>query len=384
MKWTHEHHELRRTTRRLIDEHVNPHIDEWEAAGMYPAHKVMKQFGEAGLLGISRPPEYGGLGLDYSYEIAFAEEMGAVKANGVSTSLGVQTNMATPALARFGSDALRQEYLTPAIAGEKVGCIGVSEEGAGSDVASLKTFARKDGDDYVINGSKMWITNGVQGDWICLLVNTSNENGPHRNKSLIIVPLKSKGVSVARKLDKLGLHCSDTAQLFFDDVRVPQSNRIGEEGQGFGYQMQQFQEERLFVVARTLIGLESVIDETIDYTRQRRAFGKSILDNQVVHFKLAELQSRIEALRALLYRAVEEYVDGENVTKLASMAKYLAGILAAEVPSACLQYWGGQGFMNENRVSRVYRDMRLIGIGGGANEIMLQIIAKHMGTLPEN
>ena len=384
MKWTHEHHELRRTTRRLIDEHVNPYVDEWEEAGMYPAHQVMKQFGEAGLLGISRPPEYGGLGLDYSYEIAFAEEMGAVKANGVSTSIGVQTNMATPALARFGSEALCREYLTPAIAGEQVGCIGVSEEGAGSDVASLKTFAAKDGDDYVINGSKMWITNGVQGDWICLLANTSNENGPHRNKSLIIVPLKTKGVSVTRKLDKLGLHCSDTAQLFFDDVRVPQSNRIGEEGQGFSYQMQQFQEERLFVVARTLIGLESVIEETIDYTRQRRAFGKSILDNQVVHFKLAELQSRIEALRALLYRAVEDYVDGENVTKLASMAKYLAGILATEVPSACLQYWGGQGFMNENRVSRVYRDMRLIGIGGGANEIMLQIIAKHMGTLPEN
>ena len=290
MQWSHEHDQLRDTTRRLIEAEVNPHVDAWEAAEIYPAHEVMKKFGDAGLLGISKPVEFGGLGLDYSYEIAFAEEMGRIKANGVSTSIGVQTNMATPALAQYGSDELRREYLTPSIAGDLVGAIGVSEEGAGSDVASVKTRAVKDGGDYLINGSKMWITNGVQGDWICLLCNTSEENQPHGNKSLIVVPLKAKGVSVARKLDKLGLRCSDTAQLFFDDVRVPQYHRIGEENRGFTYQMEQFQEERLFSIARTILALETLIDETIDYTRERKAFGQSILDNQVVHLCTTHLR----------------------------------------------------------------------------------------------
>ena len=379
MLFTHEHEELRRTARRIIDTHVNPYVDEWEKAGIFPAHQVFRTFGEAGLLGITKPVAYGGLGLDYSYQIAFTEELGRIKAGGVGMALGVQTDMCTPALAKHGSDALRREWLAPSIAGELVGCIGVSEEGAGSDVANLKTYARKDGDDYVITGSKMWITNGTQADWMCMLANTSQEGGPHKNKSLIVVPMKSKGVTVARKLDKLGMHCSDTAQLFFDEVRVPQRHRIGEENRGFIYQMEQFQEERLLAAAKGIATLEEIIAETIDYTRQRKAFGRAILDNQYVQFKLAELQTEVEALRALTYMAVERYVAGEDVTKLASMAKLKVGQLAKTVPSECLQFWGGQGYMNENRVSRVYRDMRLSAIGGGANEIMLQIIAKLMG-----
>jgi citronellyl-CoA dehydrogenase len=289
--------------------------------------------------------------------------------------------MATPALAKFGSDAVRREFLAPAIAGDMVACIGVSEPGAGSDVASIKTNARSDGDDYVINGGKLWITNGTQADWICLLANTS-EGAVHRNKSLICVPMKSKGVNVARKLDKMGMRSSDTAQIFFEDVRVPKRNRIGEEGKGFTYQMIQFQEERLWGAAAGLKRHEVIINETIEYTRNRKAFGQSILDNQVVHFRLAELQTEVELLRSLIYRAAEAMLAGEDVTKLATMAKLRAGRLNREVPDACLQYWGGMGFMNETPVSRAYRDGRLTSIGGGADEVMLSILCKMMGTLP--
>jgi citronellyl-CoA dehydrogenase len=333
------------------------------------------------LLGLTKPEAFGGQALDYSYAMVMAEELGHVNCGGVPMAIGVQTDMATPALARFGSDELRREFLTPAIAGDVVTCIGVSEVGAGSDVASIKTTARRDGDDYVINGGKMWITNGTQADWICLLANTS-DGAPHKNKSLIIVPMQTKGVEIVRKLDKLGMHSSDTAQIYFDDVRVPARNRIGEEGHGFTYQMLQFQEERLWAAAKTLIGCERIINATIDYTRERTAFGKSILDNQVVHFRLAELQTDIELLRSLTYRACEMYVAGQDVTRLASMAKLKAGRLGREVADSCLQYWGGMGFMNETIVSRAYRDSRLSSIAGGADEVMLTIISKLMGTLP--
>ena len=314
--------------------------------------------------------------------MVFAEALGSIRANGVSTAIGVQTTMCTPALTNYGSEELKQEFLVPTIAGEMVGCIGVSEEAAGSDVANTRTYAKRDGDDYIINGSKMWITNGVQGDWICLLVNTSEEGGPHRNKSLIIVPLKTKGVTVARKLDKMALRCSDTAQLFFDDVRVPVRNLIGDENMGFTYQMRQFQEERMYVAARALRGCEMAIEDTIEYTSQRKVFGETLLAKQVVYHKMAELQTLVESARSLLYRSIEEYINGNDVTKLASMTKYLVGTLCNKVPSECLQYWGGQGFMSENWISRGYRDLRLSSVGGGANEIMLEIVAKQMGIFP--
>ena len=377
MQWTHEHDELRRTARRIVDEEINPHVDEWEEAGQFPAHHVMKLLGDAGLIGISRPSDYGGLDLDYSYEVACAEEMGGIHAYGVSTAIGVQTNMCIPALSKYGSDALRAEWLVPTFAGDLVGCIGISEVGSGSDVANVKSFARRDGDDYVINGQKMWISTGIQADWMCMLVNTSEEKGPHRNKSLIVVPLRSNGIT-RHKLSKLGLHSSDTAQIFFDEVRVPASNRIGEEGRGFIYQMEQFQEERLYVVARSLGILQDALDTTIEYTRDRQAFGKAVIDNQFVAFRIAEMQTEVEALRALLHTATAKYVAGEDVTTLASMAKYKMGRLAEWIPGECLRFWGGQGFMHENRISRTYRDMKVGAIGGGSNEIMLQIIAKRM------
>lgn len=381
MQFTEQHNEIRRTVRRFIDQEINPHIEEWEKAGEFPIHELFKKLGELGLLGIHKPEAYGGLGLDYSYNLVAAEELGVCGAGGVPLSIGVQTDMCTPAIARFGSDAQKQEFLAPAIAGEKVGCIGVSETGAGSDVAGLKTQARKDGDDYRINGHKMWITNAPKADFICLLANTS-EDKAHKNKSLIIVPMDSPGITLGPKLDKLGMRSSETAQVFFDDVRVPQRNRIGAEGTGFMLQMLQFQEERLWGAVNVIKSLETNVEQTIEYCRQRSTFGQPLIDNQVVHFRLAELQTEIESLRALTYQACEDYVRGKDVTKLASMAKLKAGRLSREVTDSCLQYWGGMGFMWENPLARAYRDARLVSIGGGADEIMLGIICKLMGTLP--
>ncbi|MBP6013870.1 MAG: acyl-CoA dehydrogenase family protein [Alphaproteobacteria bacterium] len=381
MKLTAQHEELRRSLIRFIDTEINPNVDAWEENPPFPAHDVFRKMGEAGFLGITKPEKFGGLGLDYSYAAVYCEALGHINCGAIPMAIGVQTEMATPALARFGSDDVREQFLRPSIEGRYVACLGVSEVGAGSDVASIRTNARHDGADYVINGGKMWTTNGAQADWICLLANTGD--GPmHRNKTMICVPMKTKGVTVARTLTKLGMHSSDTAQIHFDDVRVPQSYRIGEEGLGFTYQMVQFQEERMFAALGALTGMQRTIDETIAYTRERKAFGKSILDNQVVHFRLAELQTELEALRALTWLAVERYVAGEDMTKLASMAKLKAARLQREVNDACLQYWGGMGFMAETPVSRRYRDGRLASIGGGADEVMLQIIAKMMGTLP--
>jgi citronellyl-CoA dehydrogenase len=381
MRLTEEHRAIAQTVAQFVEKELNPHCDQWEREGIVPAHEVFKKMGDLGLLGIAKPEEYGGMGLDYSYQVVFSEELGAVRSGGISMAIGVQTDMATPALAKFGSDELRREFLTQAISGDAVFSIGVSEPGAGSDVAAIKTHARKDGDDYVINGSKMWITNSTQADFICLLANTSDAK-PHQNKSLIVVPSNTPGVSFSDRLDKLGMRSSDTAQVFFDNVRVPCRYRIGEEGAGFIYQMMQFQEERLFAAAGNLKALENCINDTIEYTRQRQAFGKSILDNQVVHFRIAELQTEIEALRALTYDAVEGYINGEEVTLKASMAKLKAGRLIREVTDSCLQYWGGMGYMWDNPVARTYRDGRLASIGGGADEVMLAIISKQMNIFP--
>jgi citronellyl-CoA dehydrogenase len=381
MLFTNEHNAIRATIAQFIDKEINPYVDEWERDAIFPAHEVFKKMGGLGLLGIHKPTEYGGMGLDYSYQIVFSEELGRVRCGGVPMAIGVQTDMATPALARFGSDELRRDFLAPSITGEAVFSIGVSEPHAGSDVAAIKTNARKDGDDYVINGTKMWITTSTQADYICLLVNTSDELA-HKNKSLVIVPTNTRGISFSKPLKKLGMHSSDTAQIFFDDVRVPQRNLIGEEGAGFRYQMLQFQEERLFVAASTLKGMENNINDTIEYARERQAFGKSILDNQVVHFRLAELQTEVELLRALVYDGVEGYVNGQDVTRKASMAKLKSGRLVREVADSCLQYWGGMGYMWDNPVARSYRDGRLGSIGGGADEVMLGIICKLMNTLP--
>lgn len=378
--FTTSHDDWRRSIRRFVEQELNPNADQWEAEGIAPLHDIFHKAGELGLLGIDKPVEYGGLGLDFSYVVVAAEELGRAHAGGIPFAIGAH-NSATPALARHGHATLCQEFLAPALAGKNIACIGVSEPSAGSDVSAIKTTARKDGGDWVINGSKMWITSSTQGDWISLLANTSSEGGPYHNKSLIVVPMNTKGVTVGKRLDKLGMHCSDTAPVFFDEVRVPIGNLIGEEGKGFIYQMEQFQHERLWATVRTVAGLDEVIRLTIEHTSERMAFGRTLLSNQSIYHRLADFQAQIEALRALSYQAAQALNEGKDVVKFASMAKYLAGKLALEIPSACAQYFGGQGYMWENRITRLLRDLRVVAVGGGANEIMLEVIAKQMGLV---
>lgn len=388
LKFTEEHKMLRKSVEAFVDKEINPHVEAWEREGIFPAHQLFKKMGDQGFLGVNKPTEYGGMGLDLSYSIVMAEAFGTAHCGGVPMAIGVQTDMCTPALANFGSDYLKRNYLAPSITGDMVGCIGVSESGGGSDVAAVKTTARKDGDDYVINGEKMWITNGAQADWMCMLANTG-EGKPHQNKSLIVVPMDAKGVSVARKLDKMGMRSSDTAQIFFEDVRVPRSHLIGEmEGMGFMQQMGQFQDERIWGAANMAAALDEVLKLTKEYTRDRKTFGQSILDNQYVHFTLAEMATEVECVRSLTYRAAALHIERNNpfdydVARLASMAKLKGGRVGRKVVDWAVQFHGGMGYMQETRVNRAYRDVRLASIGGGADEIMLGIICKLEGTLPK-
>ena len=382
MKFTEEHKSLSETVKNFAQNEIAPFIEDWEKNGPFPAHQLFKKMGDLDLLGITKSTEAGGMNLDYSFGMVFAEALGYAADLGVITAIGVQTDMATPALDRYGSSELKKEFLKPSISGDFVSAVAVSETSGGSDVAALKTNAIKDSDDYIINGEKMWITNATQADYFCTLVNTSNKD-PHNNKSLVIIPSNLKGVSIGDKIEKLGQLTSDTAPVYFDDVRIPQRYRIGPEGEGFKLQMQQFQEERIFMSVSCLVILDQCVSKTIEYCEERQAFGKPIIFNQSIHFRLAELQTEIEALRALIYRGCEELIDGNDVTYLASMAKLKSGRLIREVSDVCLQFWGGMGFTWENYVSKVYRDGRLNSIGGGTDEIMLKIICKKMGTLPK-
>merc|ERR1711970_884372 len=377
-----EQKSMQKTVRKIIDEDINPYVDEWEAAGSYPAHKVFKKLGDAGLLGVNKPEEYGGMGLNFKFNVALNEEIGTINCGGVPMSIAVQTDMATPALARFGSEKLKRDFLAPSISGDVVACLGVSEPGGGSDVASATTSAIRRGDDLIINGQKMWITNAFQADWMCLLANTS-EGKPHRNKSLICLPMDTPGIHLAKKIDKMGMLCSDTAVIYFDDVRIPAKNIIGKEGMGFTYQMLQFQEERMAASAVCVTSMNNIINQTIAYVKERKAFGSPLLNNQYIHFRMAELLTEVEMLRALIYRATDKFVAGEDVTQLASMCKLKCGRLNREISDSCLQFWGGMGFTNDVLVSRMYRDMRLTSIAGGADEVMLGIICKYMGILPK-
>lgn len=381
MKFTPEHEMFRQSVRRFVEQELNPHVEEWEEAGVWPAHAVLRKMGDLGFLGLTYPEEYGGQGLDFWYTVVFCEELSRTNCSGVPMGITVHTDMCTPALAEYGSDDLRKRYLEPSLRGEFVGCIGVTEPDAGSDVAAIRTRAVADGDDWVITGRKLYITNGTQADWACLLARTSDERGYH-GMSLIITPTNAPGFTVSRKLRKLGNLSSDTAELALDAVRVSRANTIGPEGMGFMLQMRQFQRERLVGAILTYGSMERVVRRTIDYTRQRQAFGAPLIDNQVIHFRMAELLTEIEALKALCYTAVEAMLDGQDITKLASMAKLKAGRLSREVTDSCLQYYGGMGYMEETPISRAYRDARLLSIGGGADEVMLGIIAKLEGILP--
>lgn len=381
INFTDEHQMFRQTVRRFVDAEIKPYVEEWEDARIFPAHGLFKKMGALGLLGLTYPEAYGGGGVDYWYQAVMLEEVGRAGCAAVPMAIAVQTDMATPALAAHGSEALKQRYLAPAIAGEMVAAIAISEPDAGSDVAAIRTNAISDGDDYLINGSKMWITNGTQADYLTLLARTSDERG-FRGMSLIIVPTNTPGFTVSRKLEKMGNHASDTAILSFDNVRVPQTNRIGPEGMGFSLQMQQFQKERLAGTLMGLSGMEEAIKLTINYCRERHTFGKPLIDNQWIHFRIAELLTEIEALRQLAYHCVRMLVAGEDMTKEVSMAKLKAGRLSREVADSCVQFHGGMGYVEEYPIARYFRDARLLSIGGGADEIMLGIIAKYEGILP--
>ncbi|MCL4868919.1 MAG: acyl-CoA dehydrogenase family protein [Anaerolineae bacterium] len=380
--FTKEHDMFREMVRKFVQSEINPYVEEWEAERIFPAHQLFKKMGDLGLLGLSYPEEYGGGGADYWYNTILMEELGQANCAGVPMGIAVHSDMATPALVDHGSHELKEQFLVPAIKGECVFSIAVSEPGAGSDVAGISTRAVRDGDDYVINGSKMWITNGTQADYITLLTRTDNRNYGFTGMSLIIVPTSTPGFSVSKKLEKLGNHSSDTGILSFDGVRVPQTNRIGAEGMGFMLQMQQFQKERLVACLMGTAGMEKIVRMTIDYCRQRKTFGIPLIDNQWIHFKLSELLTEIELMKHLNYYCVRKLIAGQDMTREVSMGKLKAGRLAREVADTCLQFHGGMGYVEEYPMARYFRDARLLSIGGGADEIMLGIIAKYEGILP--
>jgi len=375
MRFTEDHEQFRKSVRQFVDREVNPYVDEWEDAGIFPAHELFAKLGAAGFLGLEYPEADGGQGADVSYTVVLGEELGRINCGGVPMAISVQTDMATPALARFGSAELKQKYLAPACRGEMVAAIAVTEPDAGSDVAGLRTRAERDGDEWVINGSKLYITNGTQADWLCLLARTSDEGG-YRGMSQIVVPTATPGFAVSRSLHKLGNRSSDTAELSFTDLRVPVANTIGEIGRGFQQQMAQFQNERLIACCMAVGQMQAALARTADYLRQRMVFGEPLLANQHIQFDLAGLGAEVEAVRQVVYGAADAQLAGEDPTRLASVAKLLAGRLSRKVADTCLQYHGGIGYMEETWTARYFRDARLLGIGGGADEVMLRTLAR--------
>ncbi len=382
--FTEEHTMFRKTVRSFVEKELVPYVEKWEEERIAPLHDIFKKMGNLGFLGLNYPVDYGGAEADIWFTVVFAEELARSGVGGVPMAVFVQTDMATPALAKHGSNALKEKYLAPAIRGEMVCAIAVTEPDAGSDVAGITTRAEQDGDHYVINGSKMYITNGTQADWLCLLARTSPGEG-YQGMSLIVVPTDSDGFSVSKKLKKLGNHSSDTAVLSFENVRVPAENRIGDEGMGFYYQMEQFQVERLVGALGGVAGAELAVRDTIQYTQERKAFGKPLIANQWIQFKLSELLTEIEAAKQLNYYCaslIESGAEATEVTRIASMCKLKAGRLMRDVADTCLQFYGGMGYMEETPISRYFRDARLTSIGGGADEIMMGIIAKIEGFNP--
>ena len=375
MQFTEEHEHFRKSVRRLVDEEINPYVDEWEEAGIFPAHELFPKLGEIGALGLEYDPDFGGGGADHSFTYVLAQELGRIDCAGVPMAIAVETSMATPALARYGSDELKRAYLEPTLRGEMVCSIAVSEPDAGSDVAGIRTRAVRDGDDWVITGRKMWITNGTQADWLCLLARTDDSQpGDYHGMSLIIVPTTAPGFSVGRKIEKMGNRSSDTAEIVLDEVRVPVSNTVGEEGRGFQQQMSQFQDERLVGAYIALAGARKALDRTKDYLQQRVAFGKPLLANQHLQYRLAELYADVDLIDGFLQHAADRYLAGHDVTREATVAKLKTGRVTREVADTCVQYHGGMGYAEEMWVARYFRDSRLMSIGGGADEVMLRVI----------
>ncbi|GAA2356489.1 acyl-CoA dehydrogenase [Catellatospora methionotrophica] len=370
-----EHHMLRRLVRDFAEKEIGPYTVAWEANGSFPAHELFAKMAALGLLGLEYDPAYGGQGADHLCTVVLHEELGRVGPAGVALGIAVQTDMATPSLHHFGSDELKQRYLVPALNGEAVCSVAVTEPDAGSDVTALRTRAVRDGDDWVINGSKHYVTNGTQADWICLLARTSDEPG-YGGLSQIVVPTDTPGFQVQRRLDKLGMRSSDTAELTFTDLRVPASNTIGTPGLGFYQQMSQFQNERLALGYIAVGAMETALTRTADYLKVRHAFGRPLIDNQHLGFTLAELSARLDMLRQYNYAAAEAYMRGEDVDRFATVGKLQAGRLAREIAATCLQFHGAVGYMEEMWTARFFRDSPVWSIGGGTDEIMLYVLSR--------
>lgn len=380
MLFNDDHETFRRSVRSVLEREVEPYVDSWEEQGIFPAHELFPKLAALGLLGLEYDEAYGGEGADHWYTVIACEEFGrTVSVNGVAMAYNVQANMATPSLNAHGSHALKERFLAPAIRGEQVCSIAVTEPDAGSDVAGLRTRAERDGDEWVITGSKLYITNATQGDWMCVLARTSEEGG-YRGMSQIIVPNDAPGVTITRKLDKLGNRSSDTAEVVFDRARVPVEFTIGEAGRGFQQQMEQFQTERICAVYQAVGQMETAISRTLHYLQERHAFGGPLLDNQYLAYRLTELASELEAVRAHAHGCAEMIVAGLDATRQTSVAKLLSGRLIRKVADTCLQYYGGMGYMSETWTSRFLRDSRLLSIGGGADEVMLRVLSRELAN----
>jgi len=373
---TPDHEVFRATVRRFVEDELRPRAREFDAMGRIDK-SLFRRMGELGMLGIRYEPRWGGAGLDWSYSAVMFEEIARCDNAGVSMGISVQTDMATPSLHQFGSDDLRKRYLVPAIRGEMVGAIAVTEPDAGSDVSSIKTRAVRDGDDWVINGAKIYITNAATADFLCLLAVTDPAAG-YGGFSQIVVPTDSPGFSYSL-LDKIGNRGSDTGLLSFEDVRVPVSNTIGDIGRGFQQQMMQFQDERLVAAVSSNAASEALWETTRDWCQNRVVFGKPLAKMQVTQFKLVEMLARITADRELVHACVRRRVRNEDATKEISMAKLLVGRTSRWVADECIQLHGGFGYMTESAAGRAFVDSRLISIGGGADEVMIQYLARMVG-----
>jgi citronellyl-CoA dehydrogenase len=371
-----EHRLFRATVRKFVQEELVPRAREFDAMGRIDK-RLYRQMGELGLLGLRYDPAWGGAGLDWSYSAVMFDEIGRCDNAGVAMGISVHTDMATPALHQFGSDELKARFLVPAIRGEQVSAIAVTEPDAGSDVSAIKTRAVRDGDEWVINGAKLYITNAATADWLCLLAVTDPDAG-YGGYSQIIVPTAAPGVS-HQLLDKIGNWGSDTGAFFFENVRVPLANTIGDPGRGFQQQMMQFQDERLVAAVSVNASSEQLWERTVEWCRERRVFGKPLSKHQVTQFKLVEMLVDLRAARALADGCVAKRVRGEDATQEISLAKLYTGRMSRRVADECIQLHGGFGYMKESAAGRAFVDLRLISIGGGADEVMIQYVARMLG-----
>ncbi len=374
--FTDEHEQLRESIKNFAIKELAPHAAEWEET-TFP-DSVFTRMGELGLLGLDKPEEYGGQGGDYFSAMVLAEEMSNANCGGLSMGIAVQTDMAMPPILAFGTEEQKRAWAEPAIKGEKILCLGITEPDAGSDVAGIKTRAVKDGDEYVINGSKTYITNGHRADVIVLVTKTDPDAG-YDGFTLFLVPMDAPGVIREKKLQKMGMHASDTALLAFQDVRVPESAVLGEVGRGFYHIMWELQGERMIGAAGCVAGAQKCFEHTLTYAKEREAFGKAIGHFQVIRHKFAEMATKIESARQLVYVTAWRFANGEYPVREISMAKLHSARVACEVADECIQIHGGAGYMREYNVERVWRDMRLNRIGAGTDEIMLEVIGRSYG-----